>query len=168
MVPVQADATGFEPVTFPLWRGMFVCFRYRARIAERPAGVEPALPPWQGDRLPLHHGRLIGCRVVKDRRAPGGNRTLVTALRVRCLAAGPPVLIRCGQPIASLSLNGCPKPKIDVDKSAEVGPEGLEPSPAWVRTRDAAANTSIPFFFSVVLWLFVVVGLRSCAFVMTG
>jgi hypothetical protein len=27
-----------------------------------------------------------------------------------------------------------------------VGPEGLEPSPAWVRTRDAAANTSIPFF----------------------
>ena len=114
-------------------------------------GVEPTHPPWQGSRLPLHHGRLIGCRVVKDRerrdvpRAPGGNRTLVTALRVRCLAAGPPVLIRCGQPIASLSLNGCPKPKLDVDKSAEVGPEGLEPSPAWVRTRDAAANTSIPF-----------------------
>ena len=24
---------------------------------ERPAGVEPALPPWQGSRLPLHHGR---------------------------------------------------------------------------------------------------------------
>jgi hypothetical protein len=25
---------------------------------ERPAGVEPALPPWQGSRLPLHHGRV--------------------------------------------------------------------------------------------------------------
>ena len=25
-----------------------------------------------------------------------------------------------------------------------VGPEGLEPSPAWVRTRNAAANTSVP------------------------
>ncbi len=25
-----------------------------------------------------------------------------------------------------------------------VGPEGLEPSPAWVRTRDAAVNTSVP------------------------
>jgi hypothetical protein len=25
--------------------------------SERPAGVEPAHPPWQGDRLPLHHGR---------------------------------------------------------------------------------------------------------------
>jgi hypothetical protein len=28
------------------------------RINERPAGIEPALPPWQGSRLPLHHGRL--------------------------------------------------------------------------------------------------------------
>jgi hypothetical protein len=25
--------------------------------SKRPAGVEPALSPWQGDRLPLHHGR---------------------------------------------------------------------------------------------------------------
>ena len=25
-------------------------------IQKRPAGVEPALPPWQGSRLPLHHG----------------------------------------------------------------------------------------------------------------
>ncbi len=24
--------------------------------SEHPAGVEPALPPWQGSRLPLHHG----------------------------------------------------------------------------------------------------------------
>jgi hypothetical protein len=54
---------------------------------ERPAGVEPALPPWQGSRLPLHHGRLVGSRIVKDQntiRAPGGTRTLVAALRVRC------------------------------------------------------------------------------------
>ena len=25
---------------------------------ERPVGVEPTLPPWQGSRLPLHHGRI--------------------------------------------------------------------------------------------------------------
>lgn len=25
--------------------------------SERPVGVEPTRPPWQGDRLPLHHGR---------------------------------------------------------------------------------------------------------------
>ena len=28
--------------------------------SERPAGIEPALPPWQGGRLPLHHGRIAG------------------------------------------------------------------------------------------------------------
>ena len=26
-------------------------------LQKRPAGVEPALPPWQGSRRPLHHGR---------------------------------------------------------------------------------------------------------------
>ena len=30
-----------------------------ARLPERPAGVEPTHPPWQGDRLPLHHGRFV-------------------------------------------------------------------------------------------------------------
>jgi hypothetical protein len=28
---------------------------------ERPVGVEPTRPPWQGDRLPLHHGRGRSC-----------------------------------------------------------------------------------------------------------
>lgn len=37
------------------------CFRKRinALFLERPAGVEPARPPWQDGRLPLHHGRLF-------------------------------------------------------------------------------------------------------------
>ena len=30
--------------------------------SKHPAGVEPALPPWQGGRLPLHHG----CRGIFD------------------------------------------------------------------------------------------------------
>ena len=34
--------------------------------SERPAGVEPALPPWQGGRLPLHHGRILNDRIVKE------------------------------------------------------------------------------------------------------
>jgi hypothetical protein len=29
----------------------------RRASLERPAGIEPAFPPWQGSRLPLHHGR---------------------------------------------------------------------------------------------------------------
>ena len=41
------------------------------RVQERPAGVEPALPPWQGSRLPLHHGRFCWFRVVKDRKSTG-------------------------------------------------------------------------------------------------
>ncbi len=28
--------------------------------SEHPAGVEPALPPWQGSKLPLHHGCVAG------------------------------------------------------------------------------------------------------------
>lgn len=42
---------------------------------ERPVGVEPTLPPWQGSRLPLHHGRvllLIGA---------GGIRTLAVQVK---------------------------------------------------------------------------------------
>jgi hypothetical protein len=27
-------------------------------LQERPAGFEPAHPPWRGGRLPLHHGRV--------------------------------------------------------------------------------------------------------------
>jgi hypothetical protein len=34
--------------------------RGNSRESERPAGIEPALSPWQGDRQPLHHGRKVG------------------------------------------------------------------------------------------------------------
>ena len=34
---------------------------------KRPAGVEPALPPWQSGRLPLHHGRLLAAELSKNR-----------------------------------------------------------------------------------------------------
>lgn len=61
--------------------------RCKRPVCKRPAGVEPALPPWQGGRLPLHHGRDISVpdcqRIV---RAPGETRTHVAALRVRCLS----------------------------------------------------------------------------------
>jgi hypothetical protein len=41
-------------------RAVFVSSCRWARSPERPAGVEPALLPWQSSRLPLHHGRN-GC-----------------------------------------------------------------------------------------------------------
>ena len=52
-----------------------------------PAGVEPAHPPWRDGTLPLRHGCFRPGRIVKEQifRAPGGTRTHVAALRVRCL-----------------------------------------------------------------------------------
>ena len=93
---------------------------------KRPAGVEPALPPWQGGRLPLHHGRKRG--VPNCQRTIGHRAGLEpTSPRYRCgvLAAGQPVLI------------------------SSVGSEGLEPSPGGLRIRCAAANTLIPFSASL-------------------
>jgi hypothetical protein len=80
-----------------------------------PAGVEPARPPWQGGRLPLHHGhdphrsncqraestewdsnprrRITGAvsSPLDDRclhrNGTGGARTLTTRLRAGCSAA---------------------------------------------------------------------------------
>ena len=85
-----------------------------------PAGVEPARPPWQGGRLPLHHGHYRRPRIVKEPRAPGGTRTHVPALRVRSLRRW--------------TTSAC----------IGVGPEGLEPSPNRLRAGRSAARTSVP------------------------
>ena len=69
LVPNQADCQAFP----------------RPESSKCPAGVEPALPPWQGGRLPLHHGHTSpspNCQRIE--RAPGGTRTHAAALRVRC------------------------------------------------------------------------------------
>ena len=79
----QVRTAGFEPA-ISCARGTRNTRLSYVLHEKRPAGVEPALPPWQGGRLPLHHGRVKVCRIVKEPRAPGGTRTLVAALRVRC------------------------------------------------------------------------------------
>ena len=84
-------------------------------VTERPAGVEPALPPWQGSRLPLHHGRIFRKQLVKDNHSePGGTRTLTTR-------------VRAGNAAASTS-------------SSQVGSEGLEPSPQRLKAACAAVT----------------------------
>ena len=109
----------------------------------RPAGIEPTHPAWQAGRLPLHHGRKnLLTKLSKTIRTPGQTRTGVTAVREPgtdwhgCQLVASPLDDQC------LSCW-----MLDVFNS--VGPEGLEPSPAWVRTRDAAANTSVPNCFHV-------------------
>jgi hypothetical protein len=80
----------------------------------------------------FRHGKAVGCRYIMgtiaeaelSKRAPGGTRTHVAALRVRSLR------------------------RWTTSASRRVGPEGLEPSPAWLRARCAAANTLVPSCFT--------------------
>ena len=69
-----------------------------ARLSQRrnqkhPAGVEPALPPWQGSRLPLHHGRLLrnrfNCQRTTEHRV--GLEPTLPHYGCGVLAAGRPV-----------------------------------------------------------------------------
>ena len=54
-------------------------------FAKRPAGVEPALPPWQGSRLPLHHGRLSRRQIVKQQTAEQrSDQRSITELHIGC------------------------------------------------------------------------------------
>jgi hypothetical protein len=116
---------GFEPTLSCSRRRRTTRLSHTLKL-KRPAGVEPALPPWQGSRLPLHHGRVESLVELSKIRAPGGTRTHVAALRVRS-----------------------PRRWTTSAFIQSVGPEGLEPSPTWLRARHAAANTLIPFRFFI-------------------
>lgn len=118
---------GFEPA-FSCARG-----RRNPRLShtlisrKHPARVELALPPWQGSRLPLHHGCKESDRIVKDRE----HRTHANASVPGLEPTSPPTNLSVGA-----RTSAC----------VSVGPEGLEPSPTWLRTRHAAANTLVPRF----------------------
>ncbi len=90
------------------------------RLRKRPAGVEPAHPPWQSSTLPLHHGRIESLVELSKIRAPGGTRTHVAALRVRS-----------------------PR-RWTTSATIRMGPEGLEPSPTWLRARRSATRALVP------------------------
>ena len=103
---------GFEPA-ISCSRGTRITKLSHILNRERPAGVEPALPPWQGSRLPLHHGRFWQNRIVKEHKSTGPPCRAVPGLEptsphYECgiFAAGRPVLVRCGQPIVEDGSNG--------------------------------------------------------------
>jgi hypothetical protein len=63
-------------------------------IKERPAGIEPALPPWQGSTQPLHHGRLrVINPIVKKREHRAGLEPAYPRYEGGVLAARRPVLV---------------------------------------------------------------------------
>ena len=106
----------------------------RPENKERPAGIEPALPPWQDSTLPLHHGRFsVTTRLSESestgpdlnrrpRRPPSGGARGAESwpLDDQCLCfsrTGPIRLRRIGT--------------------------RLGPSPHQLRARNAAANTLV-------------------------
>jgi hypothetical protein len=54
----EVGMAGFEPA-LSCSQGRRIEPGFPTSRTKCPAGVEPALPPWQGDRLPLHHGHIL-------------------------------------------------------------------------------------------------------------
>ena len=146
-----------------------------SRLKKHPAGVEPALPPWQGSTLPLHNGCvLVLVELSKSKESRRSGEQVIAGeplccphfLRwaARCLLSCSPVpLLSCslsaGPAERSTGWESNPRFRItgaeswplndpclssNLFTSKQVGPEGLEPSPTWLRARHAAANTWIP------------------------
>ena len=123
---MSVRTAGFEPA-ISCSRGTRNTRLSYVLIRERPAGVEPALPPWQGGRLPLHHGRLVGSRIVKDPRAPDQRCASVPGLEPSSphyesgvFAARSPVLV------------------------FQVGPVGIEPTSSGLRDRCITLSATVP------------------------
>jgi hypothetical protein len=128
---------GFEPTLSgsrdhgysPRCPADFQAFQRPESFQERPAGVEPALPPWHGSRLPLHQGRVESQIELSMNKQSwrGGNRTLDLVLirdRLLPLSYAPPR-----------------KPKLSL---AEVGPKGVEPLPSRLKGGSAAGYATTP------------------------
>jgi hypothetical protein len=92
-----------------------------AATRERPAGVEPALPPWQGGRLPPHHGRFVlAAELSNSREHQEGLEPSSPHYGCGILAAGRPVLFIL------------------------VGPVGIEPTSSGLRDRCIALSATVP------------------------
>jgi hypothetical protein len=115
--PQSVRTAGFEPAISRA-RGTRNARLSHILNNERPAGIEPALPPWQGSRLPVHHGRLC----VTTKLSMNGSTGPDSNRRTR--------------------ITGAESWPLD-DQCLSVGPEGLEPSPARLRAGNAATNTLV-------------------------
>ena len=115
---------GFEPTISCSRSTRSTKLSHTLIIEKRPARIELAIPPWQGDGLPLHHGRLLLAQPNCQRsRAPSEDRTHAAALRKRCHSTRPSVLIH------------------------SVGSVGIEPTSAGLRDRCITLSATIPFVF---------------------
>jgi hypothetical protein len=111
---------------------------------ERPAGVKPACPVWKTDAWAARPR----ARRAAEREASNPQGSSLGRLATGChrLLACPSVL-QSGCPASDAG--GLNQALLHPDQS--VGPEGLEPSPRWLRARHATANTWIPCLVGPVL-----------------
>lgn len=128
-----APLAGFEPATSTLteWRALLAAPQGRVsssvHVRERPAGVEPARPPWQGGRPAVTSRARV---VVK---APGRSRTCAAVLPRRQAAVTSQGRSQCPRQESNLVFNlrrvACgPAHPEDVQEH----PAGIEPAtPVW-------------------------------------
>ena len=114
--------------------------------SECPAGVEPAFPAWEAGAWAARP-RALGSAEgegVEPSRACASSRFERGAV-ARRLALPCAVWMAGFEPAISGSRSRRIEPSSPTSRTAvAMGPEGLEPSPHWLRARDAAANTWIP------------------------
>ena len=155
-----AAAAGIEPAVFSLTGRRLTVWLRRNRMIKAPdhglaavPGVEPGtiaamvLPPWQGDQLASGQS-VPGCRYImgasgelncqrtKSTGPESNRRYRMTNAARRC-----PVRSPC-----RWTTSACQRVAVFV----VLGPEGLEPSPTWLRARHAATSTLIPFSYRFV------------------
>ena len=89
-------------------------------------------------------GAWLEAELSKIIRAPGGTRTLVAALRVRCLAARSPVLVPMRNLERETQFEWPFRSSSRRPSSAEVGPVGIEPTSSGLRDRCITVSATVP------------------------
>ena len=123
--PGKVGAGGFEP-PISCSRSTRVSRLPHALIStsKHPAGVEPALPPWQGSRLPLHHGRVESLVELSKIRAPDHGYATVPGLE----PTSPPTNLRSVPGVRGPRRRPPLRGGARTSAFHSVGSEGLEPS----------------------------------------
>ncbi len=136
---LAAPGEGVEP---PRPRGRLINsevrlpFRHPGSSAD--AGRESAR---RGSNPHFRHGQAAGSRYITGASIASSNR-IVCIRRLRIVKERTESAGRESNPRLRLTRAASVRP--DPRRLKRLGPEGLEPSPAWLRARDAAANTLVP------------------------
>ena len=151
--PIEAAVAGVEPAIVSL-TGSRLTVRPHRNESVRAAGFEPAFSCARGRRNPrlshaliakstqresnphIRHGKAAGSRYIMGAK----NRTKLSKIESTGWDSNPRPARECSARITGAHFLAARA----TSAYLSVGSEGLEPSPTWVRTRHAAANTLIP------------------------